>query len=75
LPNDKRRTYRLFETAKLPETLRLNRASTQHEVKEAVKRNVEIMLLNTDNRRAKHRLIQIMNALTTSYDGPGIPQL
>ena len=60
-----------FETATLPETLRLDRASTQHNVKEAVKRNLETMTLNNDGGRAKHRLIQIMNAQGTPYDGPG----
>jgi predicted component of type VI protein secretion system len=64
-----------FETATLPETLRLDRASTQHNVKEAVKRNIETMVLNNDGGRAKHRLTQIMNALETPYDGPGIPKL
>jgi hypothetical protein len=64
-----------FESIDLPETLRLDRASTQFEVKDAVKRNIETMLLNTDNGRAKHRLIQIMNALISPYNGPEIPKL
>jgi len=64
-----------FETATLPETLRLDRASTQLEVKEAVKRNIETMLLNTDDGRAKHRLTQIKNALETPYSGQPIPKL
>lgn len=64
-----------FETTTLPDTLRLDRASTQLDVAEAVKRNIETMLLNTDNGRAKHRLTQIKNALESPYDGPGIPKL
>jgi len=64
-----------FESAKLPETLRLDRACTQHDVKESVARNLETMRLDNDNGRAKHRLTQIMNALETPYDGPGIPNL
>jgi predicted component of type VI protein secretion system len=64
-----------FETATLPETLRLDRASTQFEVKEAVRRNIETMLLNTDGGRAMHRLTQIRKALETPYSGPAIPKL
>ena len=64
-----------FENKTLPENLRLDRASTEHNVEEAVKRNIETMALNSDGGRAKHRLEQIMNALETPYDGPGIPQL
>lgn len=64
-----------FENKALPETLRLDRASTQHEVKDAVKRNIETMLLNTDNGGARHRLLQIKNALETPYSGQPIPKL
>jgi hypothetical protein len=64
-----------FKTAILPENLRLDRASTQFEVKDAVGRNIETMLLDTDGGRAMHRLIQIRNALETPYSGPEIPQL
>lgn len=64
-----------FENRDLPEILRLDRASTQHEVKESVRRNIDMMLSNTDGSRAKHRLRQIMNALETPYDGPEIPKL
>jgi hypothetical protein len=63
-----------FQTAILPETLRLDRATTQLDVKEAVERNIG--LVNTANDgNARHRLMKIMNALETPYDGPGIPSL
>jgi predicted component of type VI protein secretion system len=64
-----------FKTADLPETLRLDRASTQCEVKEAVRRNIETMLLDRDGGRAMHRLIQIWNGLEIPYSGQAIPKL
>ena len=64
-----------FEMVTLPETLRLDRASTQNDVKDAVQRDIETMLLNGDNGRAKHRLLQIKNALENPYSGPDIPKL
>ena len=60
-----------FENKELPKILRINRAITQHEVTEAVRRNIE----NINDCRAKHRLMDIMNALDNRYDGPGIPTL
>jgi len=62
-----------FETKDLPETLRIDRATTQTEVKEAVERNIGSMLKVPNDGRAKHRLIQILNALENPYDGPEIP--
>jgi hypothetical protein len=62
-----------FKTAILPDTLRLDRASTQHDVKEYVPRNIELILSNPKNTGARHRLSQIINALEHPYDGPGIP--
>lgn len=62
-----------FETADLPETLRLDRASTQYDVKEAVTRNIEIMRTDLKNSNAKHRLMMIAHALEHPYDGPEIP--
>ncbi|WP_184546250.1 DUF6965 family protein [Mucilaginibacter sp. FT3.2] len=62
-----------FETANLPETLRLDRASTQFEVKEAVARNIEIMQTDLKNSNAKHRLMMIVHALEHPYSGPEIP--
>ncbi|MCR8556730.1 hypothetical protein KXD93_03715 [Mucilaginibacter sp. BJC16-A38] len=64
-----------FESATLPENLRLDRASTQLEVEAAVKRNIETMLLNSDSGRAMNRLLQIKKALETPYSGPEIPKL
>lgn len=64
-----------FENKELPVTLRLDRACTQHDVNEAVQRNIERMKANTDDWRAKHKLEQIRNALETPYDGPEIPKL
>jgi hypothetical protein len=60
-----------FENKELPKILRINRAITQHEVTEAVRRNIE----NINDSRAKHRLMEIMNALESPYDGPEIPRL
>ncbi|WP_419699080.1 DUF6965 family protein [Mucilaginibacter sp. NFX135] len=63
-----------FKTAVLPDTLRLDRACTQHEVKEYVPRNIEMMLSNPKNDGARHRLLQIIHALEHPYDGPEIPR-
>ncbi len=60
-----------FKNKELPTILRINRAITQHEVTEAVTRNIE----NINDNRAKDRLITIMNALENPYDGPEIPTL
>jgi predicted component of type VI protein secretion system len=62
-----------FNTATLPETLRIDRATTQVEVKEAVKRNMEAILSNPKDQHARHRLEQIVAALKNPYDGPEIP--
>lgn len=64
-----------FENKKLPAVLRLDRASTQHDVAAAVSRNIERMGTNANDWRAKHKLEQIRNALETPYDGPEIPKL
>jgi hypothetical protein len=63
-----------FETATLPSILRLDRASTQYEVKEAVERNIEMLKRNDKDGHARHRLVQIMNAIEHPYDGPEIPR-
>lgn len=63
-----------FENRELPETLRLDRACTQHEVKDAVSRNLESMLNNPQDGGAKHRLMQIVNALENPYNGQAIPR-
>ncbi|NOW96116.1 hypothetical protein [Mucilaginibacter sp. SG564] len=64
-----------FKDRELPQILRINRAITQHEVAEAVQRNIELLQHNPNDSRAKHRLMQIMDALENPYDGPGIPSL
>lgn len=63
-----------FETAELPETLRIDRATTQHGVMAAVKRNVAWMLNGSKDGGARHRLLQIHHALENPYDGPEIPR-
>ncbi|WP_370998275.1 hypothetical protein [Mucilaginibacter sp. RCC_168] len=62
-----------FETAVLPETLRIDRATTQLEVKDAVERNLEMLRNGDKGGHAKHRLTRIVDALKHPYDGPGIP--
>lgn len=64
-----------FEKVTLPETLRINRAITQFNVKEAVDRNVEMMRNDSKNGHARHRLIQIMEAIANPFSGPEIPKL
>ena len=63
-----------FETAELPDTLRIDRATTQHEVKAAVKRNIEWMLRGSKEGGARHRLLQIHHALENPYNGSEIPR-
>jgi hypothetical protein len=62
-----------FKTAVLPETLRIDRATTQHHVAEADERNIGHMVSNPKDGNAKHRLTQIMNAILNPYNGPEIP--
>lgn len=62
-----------FESAKLPETLRIDRATTQYEVRDAVARNIEMMRNDPKNGHARHRLMQIMYAIENPYNGPEIP--
>ncbi|MDB5157306.1 MAG: hypothetical protein JWR50_2013 [Mucilaginibacter sp.] len=64
-----------FENKNLPATLRLDRASTQYEVKDAVARNIESLLSGPKDGRAKNRLMRIKDALENPYDGPEIPRL
>jgi hypothetical protein len=58
-----------FTDKDLPETLRINRATTQLEVRAAVDRNIDMLLTNPKPGGAKHRLMQIMSALETPYSG------
>jgi molybdenum cofactor biosynthesis enzyme len=64
-----------FKNKALPETLRLDRASTQIEVKAAVQRNIQTLMAEPGDVRANYRLAKIMNALETPYSGPEIPRL
>ncbi|MES2375972.1 MAG: hypothetical protein V4553_05320 [Bacteroidota bacterium] len=64
-----------FTDKDLPESLRINRATTQHEVRTAVDRNIETMLTSNKPGGAKHRLTQIKDALETPYSGREIPKL
>jgi hypothetical protein len=63
-----------FEHAILPETLRLDRATTQHFVKENVHRNLELLQENPNDTRCRHRLRRIANVMEKPYDGPEIPR-
>ena len=62
-----------FKTAVLPDTIRLDRAITQYDVKEYVPGNIEHMLSNPKDTNAKHRLLMIINVLEHPCDGPEIP--
>lgn len=64
-----------FENKELPAVLRLDRATTQHEVVDAVKRNIENIKANPGDHRARHRLARMMEAMETPYDGPEIPKI
>ncbi|ASU33113.1 DUF6965 family protein [Mucilaginibacter xinganensis] len=64
-----------FESAALPETLRIDRATTQLDVKGAVERNIGMMQSSPKDGNAKHRLMQIRHALENPYSGPAIPKL
>ena len=58
-----------FTNKDLPESIRIDRATTQHEVRAAVDRNIDMMLTNPKPGGAKHRLTRIMNAIETPYSG------
>ena len=62
-----------FDNKELPLTLRLDRATTQYEVKDAVERNLAMLKEGDKGGHAKHRLIQIMHAIECPYTGPEIP--
>jgi hypothetical protein len=62
-----------FDTAILPDKLRIDRATTQFDVKDAVARNIEAMNFIPNDGRARYRLMSIKNALENPYDGPEIP--
>jgi hypothetical protein len=64
-----------FKDKTLPEILRLDRATTQFEVKDAVKRNIEALKGNSQDHHAKHRLLRIIDAIDKPYSGPELPRL
>lgn len=64
-----------FDNRALPEILRLDRATTQHEVADAVKRNIENIKADPNDHRSRHRLARIMEAIEKPYDGPAIPKV
>ncbi|GGH04334.1 DUF6965 family protein [Mucilaginibacter phyllosphaerae] len=63
-----------FEHAKLPETLRLDRATTQYNVQQAVSTNLETLRASTTDHRCRHRLKRIAYAMENPYNGPEIPR-
>ena len=63
-----------LKDAKLPETLRLDRAITQHNVKNAVEANMELMRANPKDERCRYRLQRIINAIKHPYDVLEIPR-
>jgi hypothetical protein len=63
-----------FENRTLPDSLRIDRATTQYEVSAAVVRNSALLAANPKNDGARHRLQQIQQALETPYTGPEIPR-
>ena len=63
-----------FEHAKLPETLRIDRATTQTNVAEAVKNNLDQMKADQKIFRCRQRLERIAHAIEHPYDGPDIPR-
>ncbi len=64
-----------FDNKEMPSTLRLDRATTQFEVKDAVQRNIDNITANPNDHHSRHRLTRIMEALEHPYDGPEIPSL
>ncbi|WP_426671904.1 DUF6965 family protein [Mucilaginibacter sp. McL0603] len=63
-----------FDKKELPQILRIDRATTQYEVKDAVQRNIENIRASPQDHRSRRRLVNIMDALETPYSGPEIPR-
>ena len=63
-----------FDHKELPQVLRIDRATTQYDVADAVKRNIENILASPQDFRSRNRLVNIMQALETPYDGPEKPR-
>jgi hypothetical protein len=66
--------FAYFDNKELPQSLRIDRATTQHEVAEAVRRNVENIRAAPQDHRSRNRLVDIMKALETPYSGPELPR-
>lgn len=58
-----------FETAILPETMRIDRATTQYNVAKYVKQDLEMLKQQPNDTGSKHRLLQIKNGLENPYKG------
>ncbi|MBD1385904.1 hypothetical protein IDJ75_11485 [Mucilaginibacter rigui] len=63
-----------FEHALLPESVRLDRATTQFNVRDAVNQNLESLRADPKDTRCRHRLQRIAMAIEHPYDGPEIPR-
>jgi hypothetical protein len=63
-----------FETAILPETLRIDQASTQFEVKDAVGRNIEMLRSGDKGGHARNRLIANHKRARKSRQRPRNPK-
>jgi hypothetical protein len=63
-----------FKHATLPDSLRLDRATTQYNVRNAVNDNLELMRANPKDERCRYRLQRIVNAIEHPYDGPELPR-
>ncbi|WP_157543967.1 DUF6965 family protein [Mucilaginibacter paludis] len=69
------KTY--FDTAVLPDTMRIDRATTQYEVAKYVKLDLETLRQQPNDPGSKYRLMQIKDRLENPYRGrwgllPGI---
>jgi hypothetical protein len=63
-----------FDNKELPQVLRIDRATTQYDVAEAVNRNIGNIMANPKDHRSRRRLVNIMDAMDTPYSGPDIPR-
>lgn len=58
-----------FDNAVLPETIQIERATTQYEVARFVKQDLESLKINPNDQGCRHRLMQIKNAIEVPYQG------
>jgi len=63
------------DIATLSGTLRIHKAITQFNVKEPLERNIEMMRNDSKSNHARHRLVQIMDAIQNPYNGPDRPEV